>query len=99
MPSTERACITIDGRRYFSASDAAADFGFSGDYIARLARHAKINGRRIGKKWYVEYDSLLAYLKVLGEPPRPASPTSHSVIPAVAPKRFELLTPRFVVCF
>ena len=71
--------IALDGRRYFLASEAAADFGFSGDYIARLARHGKINGRRVGKKWYVEPESLRAYLKVLGEPE--GSPSLSSEVP------------------
>jgi hypothetical protein len=73
MSSAEHAGITFDGRRYFLASEAAADFGFNSGYIARLARQGKINGRQVGKKWYVEPESLRAYLKVLGEPPRPAS--------------------------
>jgi hypothetical protein len=81
MSSTEREGISLNGRRYFLASEAAADFGFSGDYIARLARQGKINGRRVGKKWYVEPESLRAYLKVLGEPSRPAS------LPSELPKR------------
>ena len=79
MSSTEREGIALDGRRYFLASEAAADFGFSGDYIARLARHGKINGRRVGKKWYVEPESLRAYLKVLGEPE--GSPSLSSEVP------------------
>ena len=77
MSSTERVGIDLDGRRYFLASEAAADFGFSPDHIARLARQGKINGRRVGKKWYVEPESLQTYLKVLGGPPRPASLSSE----------------------
>ena len=77
MSSTERMGIDLDGRRYFLASEAAADFGFSPDHIARLARQGKINGRRVGKKWYVEPESLQTYLKVLEGPPRPASLSSE----------------------
>ena len=77
MSSAERVGIDLDGRRYFLASEAAADFGFSPDHIARLARQGKINGRRVGKKWYVEPESLRAYLKVLGEPSRPANLSSE----------------------
>ena len=76
MP-TERAGVALDGHRYLLASEAAADFGYNSDYIARLARHGKINGRRVGKKWYVEPDSLRAYLKVLGETPGPATISSE----------------------
>ena len=77
MSSTERVGIDLDGRRYFLASEAAADFGFSPDHIARLARQGKINGRRVGKKWYVESESLRAYLKVLAEPEGSPSLTSE----------------------
>jgi hypothetical protein len=81
MSSTEREGISLNGCRYFLASEAAADFGFSGDYIARLARQGKISGRRVGKKWYVEPESLRAYLKVLGEPSCP------SRLPSALPER------------
>ena len=77
MSSTERVGIDLDGRRYLLASEAAADFGFSPDHIARLARQGKINGRRVGKKWYVESESLRAYLKMLGEPEGSPSLTSE----------------------
>ena len=78
MSSTERPDIVFDGCRYFLASEAAADFGFSPDHIARLARQGKINGRRVGKKWYVEPESLRAYLKMLGELSRPANLSSEA---------------------
>ena len=78
MSSTERVGIDLDGRRYFLASAAAADFGFTPDHIARLARQGKINGRRIGKKWYVEPESLRAYLKTLGDLSRPANLSSEA---------------------
>jgi len=48
--------------RYVPAAQAAADFGFVRDYIARLARIGKIRGRKIGANWYVEYPAFQQFV-------------------------------------
>ena len=58
MADANRNEISIDGVRYVSASQAAAEFGFVGDYVARLARTGKIRGRQLGRNWYVDRDAL-----------------------------------------
>jgi hypothetical protein len=68
MASADRDEIILDGDRYLSAAQAAADYGLTRDAIARLARHGKVRGRRFGRNWYVETRSLRAHLKVLGAP-------------------------------
>ena len=58
MADPSRNEISIDGVRYVSASQAAADFGFVRDYVTRLARTGKIRGRQLGRNWYVDRDAL-----------------------------------------
>lgn len=48
MASADRDEIILDGDRYLSAAQAAADYGLTRDAIARLARHGKVRGRRLG---------------------------------------------------
>ena len=46
--------LDIDGVRYLAAKVLAVRSGYSRDYIARLARERRINGRQLGAHWYVE---------------------------------------------
>src|SRR3989344_957424 len=54
--------IFFDGVQYISASDAASLSGWTRDYIARLCNQGKLPGKRIGKNWYVEHNSLQTFL-------------------------------------
>src|SRR4051812_36303857 len=56
--------IHFDGVRFISASDAAERANLSRDYIARLCRDGKVQGRRVGKNWYVEPKSLFTFLGI-----------------------------------
>ena len=55
--------IYFEGVKYISAADAAGRFNLTRDYIARLARDGKIRGRRIGKYWFVNDESLDGFLQ------------------------------------
>lgn len=46
--------VEIDGVRHIAASVLAARSGYCRDYIARLARQHRINGRQLGTHWYIE---------------------------------------------
>ncbi len=54
--------IFFDGQRYVSAADASAAAHLSRDYIARLCRENKVRGKRIGKNWYVDEQSLTDFV-------------------------------------
>ena len=54
--------IYLDGVRYISAGDSAALSGFTRDYIARLCKDGKISGRRVGKQWYANLESLQKFI-------------------------------------
>src|SRR3989344_5429556 len=54
--------IFFDGNRYISAGEAASQADLTRDYLARLCKERKILGRRIGKQWYVNQDSLRSFI-------------------------------------
>ena len=41
----------IDGKKFLSAKEAGAIFGYTGDYISKLAREGKVYAKRIGRAW------------------------------------------------
>jgi len=54
--------ISFDGVQYISAGEAADRLGLTRDYIARLCRDGKVRGRRIGKNWYADEETLLSFV-------------------------------------
>ena len=49
--------LTIDGKNYIPAADAAARFGYTKDYLLVLAKSKKIDGKKIENRWYIEPSS------------------------------------------
>lgn len=47
---------------HISAVDAGRQFGYTNDYITRLAREKKVIASRVGKQWYVDAKSLEAFV-------------------------------------
>ena len=54
--------IQIDGVTYLRSRDAARIVNLAPDYISRLARAALIDGRRVENLWFVNLNSLKAFL-------------------------------------
>jgi hypothetical protein len=54
--------ILFSGQRYISASEAAEEFDFTRDYIARLCREGRVRGKKVGKNWYVHEVSFKEFL-------------------------------------
>jgi hypothetical protein len=55
--------LEISGKRYLSAKRAAREHRYHSDYIGQLIRSKKIVGEKVGRSWYVDAESLEAYLK------------------------------------
>lgn len=55
--------LEIEGKEYISARRAAREHGYVADYIGQLIRNGKIQGKKVGRSWYVESDSLNAYIR------------------------------------
>jgi hypothetical protein len=53
--------LTIDGRDYIPAGRVGKHFGYTRDYILTLAREGKIDGQKIGHRWYVNLQSAEKY--------------------------------------
>src|SRR3990167_2327687 len=47
---------------YITAGDAGRVVGYTSDYVARLAREKKVRGRRIGRQWLVDPQSLTLFV-------------------------------------
>jgi hypothetical protein len=52
--------------KLITTKDAGEIFGYSSDYLARLARSEKIIGKRIGHSWFIDKESLALFLKQQG---------------------------------
>lgn len=50
--------VIVAGVTYLPSSVIASDFGYSLDYISRLAREGRVEATRVGKKWFVNPDSV-----------------------------------------
>ena len=53
-------------KNLMTTKDAGELFGYSSDYLARLARSGKIEGKRIGHSWFINKESLTHFLDQQG---------------------------------
>lgn len=58
-PANPDTLISFDGRDYISASRASEITGYNRDYLGQLARAGKILSKQIGKRWYLDRESLM----------------------------------------
>lgn len=56
--------IDINGKKLLPIKEAASTVDYSRDYITRLARERKIVATQIGRRWYVDVNSLKSYQEV-----------------------------------
>ncbi|MBI4121055.1 MAG: hypothetical protein HY457_02280, partial [Parcubacteria group bacterium] len=59
--------IFFNNKRHISSKRSGEMFGYTHDYVSRLCREGKVSGRRIGKTWYAEEDSLRTFLASNGQ--------------------------------
>lgn len=50
--------LNVEGREYTAAIDAAKQFGYTKDYLLLLIKDGKIDGQKVGNKWYVHVPSV-----------------------------------------
>ncbi len=55
--------LILDGKKFISSKRLSLETGYAGDYISRLCRDKKIEGKLVGRNWYVNLDSLLNHQK------------------------------------
>lgn len=51
------------GSDYVPASSAGSAFGYTGDYVTKLARDGKIIGEKIGRRWFISLASLTDFVE------------------------------------
>jgi len=54
--------LEISGRRYLSTRRAAKEHKYTPDYVGQLIRGGKVVGKKVGRSWYVDEQSLNTYL-------------------------------------
>lgn len=54
--------FTVNGKEYLQSNVLAVTFGYSSDYLGKLAREEKILGTQIGRQWFIEPESLKTFL-------------------------------------
>ena len=52
----------VNGKELLSSKEAGARLGYTPDYIGKLAREGKIQGKKIAGSWFVDEDSLLLFI-------------------------------------
>jgi len=62
-----RDSIEKQGKKYISAKRAAAEFGYTTDYIGQLARGGQIDATLVGRSWYIAASSLENHRVLRGE--------------------------------
>ncbi len=54
--------LFFENKKHISSKDAATSTGYTGDYIGRLCRAGDISCTRVGRAWYVDEESLNAFV-------------------------------------
>jgi hypothetical protein len=55
----------MDLERWITTNRGAELTGYSAPYIRRLARTGQVLGRKVGRDWLVQQESLLAYKRAM----------------------------------
>src|SRR3989338_10920116 len=54
--------IIFEGKRYIVVDAAAKESGRTREYLMTQCRLGKLEGRRIGRVWYIDHASLIAFV-------------------------------------
>ncbi len=55
--------LIFDNKKYFSSRYAGKISGHTNDCVARFCRQGKIDGKKVGRTWYVEEKSLNDFIQ------------------------------------
>lgn len=59
-PKPARPALVVESRHEVSSDDAAAVLGVSAQYVRRLCRDGRLDGRQVAGRWLIDKSSLLA---------------------------------------
>ena len=57
--------LRINEKEYLPSVELGKQFGYTSDYVSKLARDEKILGTQVGRQWFVEPESLRTYIQQL----------------------------------
>src|SRR3989344_2987632 len=57
----------FSGKEFITTKEAERVSGYSSDHLSRLVRLGKIAGRKVGRVWYIDRESLAAVQVTAGE--------------------------------
>ncbi len=81
--------LEIDGKKYLSSKRAAREHKYHIDYIGQLIRAGKVVGKKVGRSWYVEAESLRSYLAAESAAPQTpvqaSQPQAHTPVAHAQP--------------
>ncbi len=60
--------LEIEGKSYVAAKAAAREHHYTSDYLGQLIRGGKLVGKKVGRAWYVEVDSLDHFIQSVANP-------------------------------
>lgn len=72
--------LEISGKRFISTRRAAKEYGYHADYISQLIRGKKLLGRKVGRSWYVEMESLTEYFGNEAQLHKPSEIVAKAVV-------------------
>jgi hypothetical protein len=81
--------LEISGKRYISSRRAGKENKYHADYIGQLIRAKKVEGQKVGRAWYVDAESLAAYLGKEAPVRAPLAPVARVVEKIVEPAAVE----------
>lgn len=55
--------LNVSGKDYFPSAELAQRFGYTSDYLSRLAREGKIVATNVNRKWFIDEDSLKLFIQ------------------------------------
>ncbi len=55
--------LIVDGKEFVPATNAGKHFGYTKDYLLLLIKEGKIEGKKIGNKWYVHMSTAEVYFR------------------------------------
>src|SRR3989338_4613562 len=58
--------LVFNNKKYLSVKQASKLTGYSKDYISKLCREKIVDGKMLGKNWFVSEESVLKYKRSLG---------------------------------
>jgi hypothetical protein len=77
--------LEISGKRYISTRLAGKQHRYHPDYIGQLVRGNKVAGQKVGRSWYVDAESLAAYLSAPSVPVAEEAAVLEEAVVAEAP--------------